>query len=64
VITALEWSGSLLAIAGALLLSANVKASPWAFVIYLVSSVLLVAYAILANAWGLVLIAKPASPIA
>ena len=37
----LEWSGALIAVAAAIMLSLNITISPWAFVLYFISSVIL-----------------------
>ena len=37
----LEWSGALIAVAAAIMLALNITISPWAFVLYFISSVIL-----------------------
>lgn len=49
----LEWTGSLLAVSGALLLAINIKISPWAFVLYLISSIILLAWGLRIKAYGI-----------
>ena len=50
----LEWFGAATGIIGALLLAANIRLSPWAFVIYLVSCAAWIAFGVLTSAPGLV----------
>lgn len=49
----LEWAGAVFGIAGAALLSSNVRLSPYGWLLFLCSSVLLCLYATLIQAWGL-----------
>ena len=49
----LEWLGACFGIAGAALLSSNIRTSPWGWVLFLVSSISLCLYAALVGAWGL-----------
>ncbi len=51
--TLLEWCGSLLAVSGAILLAINIKISPWAFVLYLMSSIILGVWGIRRKAYGI-----------
>ncbi|WP_455233360.1 hypothetical protein [Geopseudomonas aromaticivorans] len=51
-----EWLGSLCGVIGALLISANVRLSPWGWWLFLVSSVSLCLYAVMQQAWGLLLL--------
>lgn len=51
--TILEWGGSILAVSGALLLAMNISISPWAFVLYLISSVILFAWGLRRKAYGI-----------
>ncbi len=44
-ISILEWFGALTGITGALLLSLNVKISPWAYILFLVSNLSLCVWA-------------------
>lgn len=48
----LEWGGALSGIAGAALLSSNVRLSPYGWLLFLCSSLFLCCYAIQAQAWG------------
>ena len=50
----LEWFGAATGIIGALLLAANIRLSPWAFVIYLLSCAAWIAFGVLTSAPGLV----------
>ena len=49
----LEWSGSILAVTGATLLAMHVSFSGWAFVIYLVSSLILLVWGVRKEAYGI-----------
>ncbi len=49
----LEWSGSILAVTGATLLAFHVSFSGWAFVIYLLSSFILLAWGVRNGAYGI-----------
>lgn len=51
--TILEWSGSVLAVSGAILLAINISISPWAFVIYLLSSIILFIWGLRRKAYGI-----------
>lgn len=48
-----EWGGALFGIAGAALLSSNVRLSPCGWLLFLCSSLLMCSYAIQIQAWGL-----------
>jgi len=48
----LEWFGAATGIIGALLLAANFRLSPWAFVIYLLSCAAWIAFGLLTSAPG------------
>ncbi|MDH0959118.1 hypothetical protein N5C54_15145 [Pseudomonas chengduensis] len=48
-----QWGGAAFGIAGAGLLSSNVRLSPYGWLLFLVSSVQLCIYAVLIQAWGL-----------
>ena len=52
-LTVIEWIGTLFGIAGAVLLSCNVRLSPWGWWLFLVSSISLCAFAVMVGAWGL-----------
>lgn len=47
-----EWGGALFGIAGAALLSSNVRLSPYGWLLFLCSSLLMSGYAIQIQAWG------------
>ena len=49
----LEWSGSILAVSAAILLALNIELSPWAYVGYLFSSLLLTVWGIRQKAYGI-----------
>jgi hypothetical protein len=49
----LEWSGSILAVSAAILLALNIELSPWAYVGYLFSSLLLTAWGLRQKAYGI-----------
>ncbi len=49
----LEWSGSILAVSAAILLALNIEISPWAYVGYLFSSLLLTAWGLRQKAYGI-----------
>lgn len=49
----LEWSGSILAVSAAILLALNINISPWAYVGYLFSSLLLTAWGVRKKAYGI-----------
>lgn len=51
--TLLEWVGSILAVSAAILLASNISISPWAFVLYLMSSVLLTIWGLSRKAYGI-----------
>jgi len=51
--TILEWGGSMLAVSGAVLLAINISISPWAFVLYLISSVILFVWGMRKKAYGI-----------
>jgi hypothetical protein len=51
-----EWTGTIFGIAGAALLSSNIKHSPWGWWLFLISSLSLCLFAALSNAWGLLLL--------
>ncbi len=51
--TFLEWSGSILAVSAAILLALNIELSPWAYVGYLFSSLLLTAWGVRQKAYGI-----------
>ncbi|HGH3423951.1 nicotinamide mononucleotide transporter [Pseudomonas sp. MAFF 301449] len=51
-----EWIGSLCGVLGALMISTNTRVSPWGWWLFLVSSLSLCCYAVLAQAWGLLLL--------
>lgn len=51
--TILEWSGSVLAVSGAVLLAINISISPWAFVVYLLSSIILFIWGLRQKAYGI-----------
>lgn len=51
-----EWIGSLYGVLGALMISTNTRVSPWGWWLFLVSSLSLCCYAVLAQAWGLLLL--------
>jgi len=48
-----EWSGALLGVGAALLLALNIPISAWAYVLYLLSSILLLLWAVLEKAYGI-----------
>jgi len=52
-ILALEWAGALLSILGAGLLALNISVSPWAYVPYTISSILLLVWAIYQRSYGI-----------
>ena len=49
----LEWSGSLLAVSAAILLALNISISPWAYVGYFFSSILLTIWGVRSKAYGI-----------
>ena len=49
----LEWLGSALAVSAALLLAVNISISPWAYVLYLFSSLLLFVWGMRRQAYGI-----------
>lgn len=49
----LEWTGSILAVSAAILLALNISISPWAYVGYFFSSLLLTAWGIRRRAYGI-----------
>lgn len=49
----LEWTGSILAVSAAILLALNIDISPWAYVGYLCSSLLLTVWGIRQKAYGI-----------
>lgn len=49
----LEWAGSILAVSAAVLLALNITISPWAYVGYLASSLLLTAWGLRKKAYGI-----------
>lgn len=51
---ALEWSGAILSVIGGALLALNISISPWAYVLYTASSILLLAWALQQKAYGIV----------
>lgn len=51
-----EWIGSLCGVLGALVISTNTRVSPWGWWLFLVSSLSLCGYAVLVEAWGLLLL--------
>ncbi|MCK5725818.1 MAG: hypothetical protein KAH22_03205 [Thiotrichaceae bacterium] len=53
-VLALEWGGAILSIIGASLLALNISISPWAYVVYTASSLLLLAWALQQKAYGIV----------
>ncbi|MDU4254590.1 nicotinamide mononucleotide transporter [Pseudomonas sp.] len=55
-LTIVEWIGTLFGIAGAVLLSCNIKQSPWGWWLFLVSSTSICAFAVMTSAWGLLLL--------
>ncbi|MCF6783731.1 hypothetical protein [Stutzerimonas stutzeri] len=52
----LEWAGAAFGISGAALLSSNVRLSPYGWLLFMCSSLLLCLYAVLVQAWGLLLL--------
>ena len=48
-----EYSAAALAILGAELMSRNIRISPWAWVIWVVSSAIFIAFAVMANHWAI-----------
>lgn len=48
----IEWSGSLTGISAAILLALNIPISGWAYVFYLLSSILLLIWALREQAYG------------
>lgn len=52
----LEWVGALCGVLGALIIASNTRLSPWGWWLFLMSSVSLCGYAVLAEAWGLLLL--------
>lgn len=54
VVLALEWGGAILSILGAALLALNIAISPWAYILYTISSILLLAWALHQRAYGIV----------
>ena len=51
----LEWSGAMIAVAAAIMLALNITISPWAFVLYLISSVILTVWGWYSGARGIAL---------
>lgn len=49
----LEWVGAMIAVVAAIMLALNVSISPWAFVLYLISSVLLTIWGWHREAYGI-----------
>lgn len=49
----LEWTGSILAVSAAILLALNIEISPWAYVGYFFSSILLTVWGIRQKAYGI-----------
>lgn len=49
----IEWMGTILAVAGALLVSSNIKASPWGWWLFMMSSLLLTIFSVIAGHYGL-----------
>ncbi len=54
-LTLVEWIGALSGIAGALLLAVNIKSSPWAYPLFLLSNIALAVWAYLSHSNGLLL---------
>ncbi|ELQ8317916.1 hypothetical protein R2571_006824 [Pseudomonas aeruginosa] len=52
----LEWVGAICGVLGALIIASNTRLSPWGWWLFLLSSVSLCGYAVLAQAWGLLLL--------
>lgn len=52
----LEWVGAICGVLGALIIASNTRLSPWGWWLFLVSSLSLCGYAVLAQAWGLLLL--------
>lgn len=51
-----EWMGSIFGVAGAALISSNTKHSPWGWWLFLASSCALCGYAVMQQAWGLLML--------
>ena len=51
----LEWSGAMIAVVAAIMLALNITISPWAFVLYLISSVILAVWGWYSGARGIAL---------
>ena len=52
----LEWLGAISGVLGALIIASNTRLSPWGWWLFLLSSVSLCGYAVLVQAWGLLLL--------
>lgn len=52
----LEWIGSIFGVTGALMIASRTTFSPWGWWPFLVSSLALCGYSVLAEAWGLLLL--------
>jgi hypothetical protein len=51
--TIIEWTGSLIGVSAAILLALNIPISAWAYVFYLLSSILLLIWSVREQAHGL-----------
>ncbi|WP_137887563.1 nicotinamide mononucleotide transporter [Pseudomonas sp. 2FE] len=51
-----EWIGSICGVLGALMISSNTRVSPWGWWMFLASSLSLCGYALLQQAWGLLML--------
>jgi len=51
----LEWIGSLTGIVGAVMMASNTKASPWAYMIWIIASVTMLVFALVKGHSGLAL---------
>ncbi len=51
----LEWFGSITGILGAILLAVNIKSSPWAYVLFLMSNIALAFWAYLSHYNGMLM---------
>ncbi len=51
-----EWVGTIFGVAGAALIACNTKHSPWGWWLFLVSSLSLCGYAVMQQAWGLLML--------
>ncbi|HIO92502.1 MAG TPA: hypothetical protein EYG68_06615 [Leucothrix mucor] len=51
----MEWGGAMIAVGAAIMLALNISISPWAFVLYLISSVILAIWGWYSGARGIAL---------